>query len=327
MVLVGEPFGNFGTMIPVGHTAIYLDRVCTDGPLKLWMCVPGEPQGVVIARYHQVGRIDWIASPVQLYSTDCVEEIPTYVTPDLAWEMRQQYRRRYLSAIIPDGAEKEKATWEWWESAGITFNRRVWGYEVATSREQDERFVAEMNARPNIRAYRLRTATCANFAADVVNDYFPGTVHLDKWSDFGLMTPKQVARSLAYGAAHPEADLRVVGIPQLPGSFRRSRPPRGTAEAGLKTKRYFATLLIMQPEVIAGCAIAYLKDGRWGIGKGPELAGLDSLRNGSLSPLRVGQATCRRFESPRSDRRPMLLAERIEDRFYSYLNSGHVTGE
>jgi hypothetical protein len=27
-VLIGEPYGRFGTMLPVGHAVIYLDRVC-----------------------------------------------------------------------------------------------------------------------------------------------------------------------------------------------------------------------------------------------------------------------------------------------------------
>ncbi len=284
MVLVGEPFGNFGTMMPVGHTAVYLDRVCADGPLKLRMCRPGEPQGVVVARYHDIGKLDWLASPVMefLYGAERVDEIPKFVTPEVAWEMRQRYRRRYLREIVPDGTEKDDAVTEWWESAGVTYNRREWGYELATTREQDEQFVETMNARQNVHAYKLRTANCANFAADMVNLYFPGTVKVDKWSDFGLMTPKQVARSvMRYGEAHPELELRVVEVPQLPGTLRRSRPVRGTAEAGLKTKRYLATLLVIQPEVIAGCAIAYLKDGRWKVGKGAEPVGPEVFAGGA----------------------------------------------
>ncbi|MCU1322385.1 MAG: hypothetical protein JWM43_2034 [Acidobacteriaceae bacterium] len=168
MVLVGEPFGNFGTMMPVGHTAVYFDRICADGPLKMRMCEPGEPQGVVIARYHQLGKLDWVVSPVMqfLYATDRVEDIPKYVTADLAWEMRQEYRHRFIRSIVPDGTEKDDSTTEWWESAGVTFNRRVWGHEIATTREQDERFIAAMNERPNVHAYSVRRSNCANFAAD-----------------------------------------------------------------------------------------------------------------------------------------------------------------
>ena len=129
-----------------------------------------------------------------------------------------------------------------------------------------------MNADPNYHLYHLRKTNCANFAADMVNLYYPGVVRRgDHIADFGLMTPKQVARSVAtFGEAHPELHPRVVEIPQVPGSLRRSRPIRGAAEAGLKTKRYLATLLVIQPEIPVGLAILYLAHGRWQVGKGAE---------------------------------------------------------
>lgn len=237
-VFVGEPFGKFGTMMPVGHTAVYLDRVCADGPLKLRMCREGEQAGVVVARYHAIGVYDWLATPVLefLYAVEQPEDVPRYVTSDQVWAMRQSYRKRYLREIVPDGTERDGAVEEWWESAGVAYNRRVWGYQIATTEEQDERFVAMMNDRANLHHYHLRKTNCANFAADVVNFYFPGAVpRADHIADFGLMTPKQVARSVgAYGEKHPEADLRVLEVPQVPGTLRRSRPVRGGAEAGLR---------------------------------------------------------------------------------------------
>lgn len=275
-VLVGEPFGNFGTMMPVGHTAVYLDRVCADGPLKLRMCREGESAGVVVARYHAIGQYDWIASPVLefLYAVERPEEVPKYVTADQVWQMRQTYRRRYMPSIVPDGKEKDADTWEWWETAGVAYNRRVWGYQIVTTEEQDERFVAMMNDRANKHLYHLRKTNCANFAADVVNFYFPGIVPRgDHIADFGLMTPKQVARCVgAYGQRHPEAGLQVIEIPQVPGTLRRSRPVRGGAEAGLKTKRYLATLLVIQPEIPIGLTFLYLRHGRWDISKGAHIA-------------------------------------------------------
>lgn len=269
-VLIGEPFGSFGTMMPLGHAAIYLDRVCAAGPLKLRMCRGDEPAGVVIARYHRIGKTDWVASPVMqfLYATDRAEDVLPYATPAEVRELRQRYRRRFLPELIPDGTETNKATDEWWETAGVAYNRRLWGYQINTTVAQDERFVAAINARPNRHRYHLRKTNCANFAADVVNFYFPGVVKGgDHIADFGLMTPKQVARSVyAYGKKHPEAELKVIEIPQVPGSFRRSRPVRGAAEAGLKTKRYLATLAVIQPEIVVGLAVLYLDHGRWRIG-------------------------------------------------------------
>ena len=273
-VLVGEPFGNFGTMMPVGHTAVYIDHLCADGPLKLRACRPGEPQGVVIARYHQLGQYDWLASPVMefLYATNDPAKVLSYATIDNSWALRQIYRKRYLEAIVPDGAEYDKATDEWWESAGTAYTRRIWGYQLATTADQDRQFMNILNERQNAHAYRLNNNNCADFAANMINLYFPGSVRRDRVADFGWMTPKNVARCVeAYGHSHPELELKIFEVPQVAGSLRRSRPARGAAEAGLTTKRYLATLLVIQPEVPIVCAILYLKHGRWTIGRDAEV--------------------------------------------------------
>lgn len=279
-VLIGEPFGSFGTMMPVGHTAIFLDHLCADGPLKLRVCRPGEPQGVVVARYHQLGQYDWLASPVMefLYATDDPAKVLSYATIDNSWDLRQTYRRQYLEKIVPDGAEYDKATDEWWESAGTAYTRRIWAYQLATTVEQDRRFMDIMNEHPNVHAYRLKNNNCADFAAEMMNLYFSGSVRRDHTADFGWMTPKNVARCVqAYGESHPKLDLKVFEIPQVPGSLRRSRPVRGAAEAGLMTKRYLATLLVIQPEVPAVCLVLYLTHGRWQLGRGAEIVGPEAF--------------------------------------------------
>jgi hypothetical protein len=280
-VLVGEPFGTYGTMMPLGHTAIYLDRVCADGPLHVRMCGAGERPGVVLARYHAIGPYDWLAVPIMefLYATDRVEDVPRYATPEAVWEMREQYRQQYLRSIVPDGTQGVEHgdgrsmgagnLEEWWESAGMAYNRRIWAYEVTTTPAQDERLVEMINTSENRHLYHLRKTNCADFAAQLVNLYFPGAVHQDRIADFGFMTPKQVVRSLSqYASTRPELGLKVWEIPQVPGSLRRSRPVRGGAEAGLKTKRYLFTLIAIQPEVPAALSILYLWHGRWKVGKG-----------------------------------------------------------
>jgi hypothetical protein len=45
-VLVGEPFGRYGTMMPLGHTSIYLDRVCAGGPLHVRMGQAASSRGL-----------------------------------------------------------------------------------------------------------------------------------------------------------------------------------------------------------------------------------------------------------------------------------------
>jgi hypothetical protein len=227
--------------------------------------------GVVLSRYHRVANIDWLAIPIMpfLYGVDRAEDVPEFMTLQIEAKIREQYRLRYLREIVPDGpGGSAAAKGEWVETIGVTYDRRVWAYRIDTTTEQEKRLIEVMNDRPNVRAYRLRTANCANFAADMMNLLFPGTVKVDKVADFGLMTPKQVGRSIVtYGHAHPEVHLSVMEIPQIPGTLRRSRPMWGVAEAGLKTKRYLATLLVIQPEVILGCGIAYLDRGRWKVGQ------------------------------------------------------------
>jgi hypothetical protein len=305
-ILVGEPFGRFGSMLPVGHIAVYLDRVCADGPLRLRMCLPGEPAGVVIARYHRIGQTDWIATPVMqfLYATEDPEEIPAYATPEVVRGLRDRYREQNLRELVPDSREGSKAFNEWLETVGVSYDRRVWGYELATSRAQDERFVALLNGRPNAHVYRLRRRNCANFAADIVNFYFPGTITgADRLADFGVMTPKHVARRVyECGIAHPGTELKVIQIPQLSGSLRRSRPVRGGAESGLKTKRYLVTLSILQPEAVAGLLILYLEDGRWQIGAGSSVEGPDFFQRSLPQIDPAGTVSVAKLDPGKSNR-------------------------
>ncbi len=212
-----------------------------------------------------------------------------YATPQSLALVQDRYREQNLLQLYPDGTESKKLNNEWWETVGVAYVRRLWGYRVATTRAQDEAFVASMNARDNRRNYHLHGRNCADFGADVVNFYFPGTVRVNRFADLDLMTPKQVARSLtAYADAHPDAHLRVFEIPQLPGSFRRSRPVRGAAESLLKIKRYLVTLLILQPEAVAALWLTYMERGRWhleqdGVARTPQQMFAETLLDSDAS--------------------------------------------
>jgi hypothetical protein len=272
-VLIGEPYGSFGTMLPVGHAVVYLDRVCADNPLKLRMCRPDEPTGVVVSRYHHLLEYDWMASPVMeyLYAVERPEDVPTFVTAESESALRERFRENYLRSVIPDGSEHQVQDDEWYETAGAALDRRLWGYQIETTPEQDERFIAFMNAKPNRRLYHVRSANCSNLAADIVNFYFPGAVRANRIADWNIMTPKQLARSMvAFGAAHPESRLRVLEVPQVPGTLRRSRPIRGISEFFLKTKRYSATLAVIQPEAVLAAFLVYEGSGRFQIGTAAE---------------------------------------------------------
>ncbi len=292
-VLVGEPFGAFGTMMPNGHIAVYLNRVCADGPLHVRMCRAGEPAGVAVARLDAIGAVDWVASPIMpfLYATDDPHAVLATTDEASVLALREQYRAGHLEALLPAGAERTKANADWWEIAGAAYSRRLWGYRIATSRAQDEALVAMLNERANHHVYSVVHRNCADFAAEVVNFYYPGSVHRNHVADMGIMSPKQVAHCVyQYGEAHPEAGLQVIEVPQVAGSLRRSRPARGGAEGFLKTKRYLLTLCLVQPEVVVGLLAAYLEGGRWDMGRAAQVMSPESVAAAEYEGTTLAQA-------------------------------------
>src|SRR5271155_221150 len=76
-LLVEEPYGFFGSIVPTGHTAIYLNHICAESPTKLRHCRPGET-GVVISRYFRIRKLDWVAIPLlpYLYAVERTQDVP-----------------------------------------------------------------------------------------------------------------------------------------------------------------------------------------------------------------------------------------------------------
>ena len=65
-LLLEEPYGKLGFFTGTGHAAVYLSGVCTDNPLVLRRCAPGE-SGAVLSRYDGIGEYDWVAIPLIPY--------------------------------------------------------------------------------------------------------------------------------------------------------------------------------------------------------------------------------------------------------------------
>jgi hypothetical protein len=55
-LFIEEPYGFFGSIVPMGHSAIYLNHVYAETPTILRRCRSGE-NGVVISRYSRVGKL------------------------------------------------------------------------------------------------------------------------------------------------------------------------------------------------------------------------------------------------------------------------------
>lgn len=268
-LLMEEPYGRFGAFNPTGHAAVYLNHVCADTPTELRMCRPGE-HGVVISRYHKIDGYDWLAIPLvpYLYAVDNVRDVPPTADPALEALLRDSYRRAHLMEYAPDiteGPRKGMAPeGEWIQLVGASYDRKIYGFQVKTTFEQDERFVALFNDRRNVGHFNLLFHNCADFSRVLLNTYYPHAVGRNFLVDVGLTTPKQVARSLTrYGKKHPELELTTFVIPQVPGSVPRSHSIDGVVESVVKSKKYVVPLAVLNPEVTAGLVVAFLTDGRF----------------------------------------------------------------
>jgi hypothetical protein len=269
-LLMEEPYGKFGAMNPTGHAAVYLNHICADSPTVLRPCRDGE-YGVVISRYHKIDGLDWIAIPLvgYLYAVDGVNDIPATVDKDQVAAFRDAYRRAHLLDIAPDTKRGGVPNGEWTELVGSSFDRTIHGFQIDSTAEEDQRFIAIFNDRKNVGHFNLFFHNCADFSRVVIDTYMPHAIHRNFIADVGLMTPKQVARSLVrYGKEHPEANMTAFVIPQVPGSVPRSHPVDGVAESLVKSKKYLLPLTVLAPEVTGGVVVAYLVDGRLKLPKG-----------------------------------------------------------
>lgn len=263
-LLMEEPFGQFGAFNPTGHAAVYLNHVCADTPTRLRMCEPGE-RGVVISRYHKVHGDDWLAMPLipYLYAVERMQDVPTAMTEPLEAELREKYWREHLQALAPATEDGGAPGGEWIQLVGSSYDRKIHGFDVETTPEQDQRFVALFNDRRNVSHFNLFFHNCADFSRVVLNTYFPGMVHRSFVADVGLMTPKQAAKSLMkYSAKHPELKMTMFVIEQVPGSLPRSHQVDGVEESLVRSKKYIVPMVVLTPHIAMVAAAGYLTGGR-----------------------------------------------------------------
>jgi len=268
-ILLEEPYSVDGSFGGTGHTAVYLSNICAASPLQLRHCNPGEP-GVVLSRYHHIAGYDWIAVPVvaYLYAVEKPEDIPLFVDPKLAWFLRNQYRRTHFADIVPDPPTSNPDSSDWYQLIGSAFDRTLYGFQLPTSPEDDDRLIARFNSGQNRQAYKLLTTNCADFVHDIVTFYYPDSVWRSKLGDLGFMTPKQAAKSFVQFSKRaakqdPQLQLTRFFVPQVPGTVKRSRPIHGLVDGVFHAKKYFLPLAVFQPFVAGGVAITYYLGGRF----------------------------------------------------------------
>ena len=264
-LLLEEPYGHFGAFTSTGHAAVYLSRVCADTPTVLRRCAEGEP-GVVISRYNKVAGYDWLAIPLipYLYAVEAPDSIPLYANPKIVAFLRNQYRKNHLEAFAPDAADGEPPEGNWTQLVGSAYDRTIYGFAIETTPEQDDNFIREYNARANRSRFNLLAHNCADFAAGVMNSYYPDTMHRNLLADAGITTPKEIAKLLVkFSARHPELRSSSFIVPQVPGSMPRSTAVHGVVESLLKSKKYVVPITVANPAATGVLAVVYFGTGRF----------------------------------------------------------------
>jgi hypothetical protein len=276
-LLLEQPYGKLGIVDPAGHAAIYLDHVCAETPVRLRPCGPGE-LGVVLSRYDGIDHYDWLAIPLipYLYSVRDAEEIPASVNHETVGHLRDAYRRRYLQSVAPDLPDGQAPAGNWYELVGSAFDRTIYGFRVRTTPEQDANLIAVFNDRRNVERYNGLFRNCADFVRTTINMVYPHAVHRNYIADFGLTSPKSVARGIAhYAHKHPGVGLDVFVIPQVKGDLPRSHAAEDLAEGLLK--RYGLPLVVLSPVTTGVVLAAYVGHGRFSLPKDPPTLDIEQL--------------------------------------------------
>lgn len=263
-LMLEEPYGFFGALNPTGHTAVYFQRICAETPTELRRCEADE-LGVVIARYQGIADYDWVAIPLipYLYSVEDASEVPARVDRETVTRFRERYHEKHLLVLGEHVSPGSLVRGGWTQLVGVAYERRIYAYRFETTEEQDDAFIARMNSAENRSHFQLLFNNCADFARVILNEYFPPTFQRSVFPDAGMTTPKQITYKLVrYARKHPETQLRVFEIPQVPGFRRLSRHNKSISES-LVTTAYAVPITIVNPYLAGGLFVDYLVRGRY----------------------------------------------------------------
>jgi hypothetical protein len=258
-LLLEEPYGHMSFFTGTGHAAVYLSDICAndDAPQVLRPCKARET-GVVLSRYDHIAGYDWLAIPLipYLYAVGRPEDVPLFADAKMASFLRDSYRRKHLEDIVPDNADGSTPGGNWYQLIGSSYDRTIYGFEIETTPEQDAALIRKLNGLANRSHFHLLSRNCADFAKDIINFYYPKTLHRSVIADVGITTPKQISKLLVkFHARHKDIAFSRLVIAQVPGSMPRSTNPKGVVESFLKSKKYIVPSAIASP-IFAGCVFA-----------------------------------------------------------------------
>ena len=286
-LLLEEPYGFFGTLNPTGHNAFYFERICTETPVKLRRCEAGE-LGSVIARYQGISGYDWVAMPLipYLYSVEDAAEVPTHVDKELVKKMRDRYHEAHLDGLGEDVSSGNFVHGGWTQLLGAAYERRIYAFRFETTPEQDDALIARLNEGPNRSRFDLLFNNCSDFSRGILSGYLPQKFGRSIFPDAFITTPKQITgKVVKYAREHPDTELTVFEIPQVPGYRRASHSNKSIAES-LTTTGYAVPLVLMNPYLAGGLFVDYVVRGRFDlIPKNPQVISPETLSALTAAPV------------------------------------------
>ena len=259
---------DFDRISSTGHSAIYFSRICPESPVKLRLCRPGE-SGSIMSNYVNIGEdqaYEWNIVPlnIYLYGVEDPRDRPLLASYKLKHLLEERYRHKYLFDYCKTGACVTSAKSEWREMVAATMIRGVYIFAVGTTEEQDQQLIAEFNNAANANHFNGVTRNCADFTKHIINTYFPHAAKADYLNDFGMTSPKAVARTFThYGLRHPQSDFRVMHFAQVPGVTKRSRIVRSGTEQLFHSGKLLVPMALLSYYTVPVVAVSYFTTARF----------------------------------------------------------------
>ena len=312
-VLMEEPYGFFGILAPAGHSAIYLDRVCAETPLKLRRCRSDE-LGSVITREPDMAGYDWVAIPLlpYLYSVENASEVPRHANGNLVWRMRRRYHETHLRSLGEKVSEGNFFKGGWGMLLGQSYDRRMFAFRFETTPEQDDQLIARLNAGRNHSHFHYLFNNCSDFTRKILNAYFPNTFRRSIFPDLWMTTPRQVTDKLVrFSRKHPEMKLAVFEIPQIPG-FRRPSGTNLTVIGSLTTRGIPVPVAFLNPYAAGAMLLDFILESHNGlVPKDAPVLGPDNLAVLKVPPLPEENPVSRELQAASAEVNPNGILDEV----------------
>ena len=209
---------------------------------------------------------EWNVVPlnIYLYGVENAHFRPIVGTQPIKRVLEERYREQYLGDLCVSESCRTSNKAEWREMVGRDLARSMYVFVVQTTVEQDLRLIELFNSLPNENHFNGMTRNCADFTRRVINAYFPGATGPDYINDFGMTSPKAIARSFSrYAKRHPEAHYRVFAL--HPDSRHHQKEHRGESRHGaaISLQELLVPMLVFADHVLPFVAASYLLTGRF----------------------------------------------------------------